>query len=213
MEKLNMENIAIVGSGGFAREIRWLIDRINYELPTWNFMGYIDSDTSKSEIIGDDSFLENYRDNLNIIIAIADPKIRRKLVKVYKKNCNLHFPNLVDPSVLMSKQIILGEGNIVCAGSILTVEIQIGNFNIINLDCTIGHEAVIKDFVTINPSVNISGKVSLENGVSIGTGTQILQGKTIGVNAVIGAGAVVTQSIPDECVAVGIPAKIIKDRR
>ena len=208
-----MENIVIVGASGFAREVHWLIERINDKLPKWNFMGYIDSDISKEKVIGDDEFLKSNRNDLNVVIAIADPQIRKKLVTMYKKNEKLRFPNLIDPSVLMSDKNILGVGNVICAGSILTVEIEIGNFNIINLDCTVGHEAEIKDFVTINPSVNISGKACLENGVSIGTGTQILQGQRIGENAVIGAGAVVTQSIPNDCTAVGIPAKVIKDRR
>jgi acetyltransferase-like isoleucine patch superfamily enzyme len=40
-------------------------------------------------------------------------------------------------------------------GSILTIGIIIGDFCIINLDCIIGHEAIIEDFVTVNPGVNI----------------------------------------------------------
>lgn len=208
-----MEDIVIVGSSGFAKEIHWLIKRMNDKLPRWNFKGYVDSDISKPEVIGDDEFLKNNKDYLNVVIAIADPLIRKKLVTMYKSNKHLYFPNLIDPSVLMSDKIVLGEGNIICAGSVLTVEIGLGNFNIINLDCTIGHEVEIKDFVTINPSVNISGKVCLENGVSIGTGTQVLQGQRIGENTVIGAGAVVTHSVPNDCTAVGIPAKVIKDRR
>ena len=52
----------------------------------------------------------------------------------------LEFPNIIDPSVQMSERITMGKGNIICAGNILTVDIALGDFNIINLDCTVGHD-------------------------------------------------------------------------
>ncbi|HFG1903352.1 acyltransferase [Vibrio cholerae] len=53
--------------------------------------------------------------------------------------------------------------------------------------------------------------VKIEAGAWIGANVVILPGVTIGKNAVIGAGSIVTKSIPDFCVAVGNPAKIIKE--
>lgn len=52
--------------------------------------------------------------------------------------------------------------------------------------------------------------VSIGKGAWIGANAIILPGVSIGENSVIGAGAVVTKSIPDFCVAVGNPAKVIK---
>lgn len=104
----------------------------------------------------------------------------------------------------------IGEGSIICAGTILTVDISIGNHVIINLDCTLGHDDIIHDFVTIYPSVNISGNIVVGECVELGTGMQIIQGKNIGKESIIGAGAVVVRYIPDRCTAVGSPAKPIK---
>jgi acetyltransferase-like isoleucine patch superfamily enzyme len=52
--------------------------------------------------------------------------------------------------------------------------------------------------------------VVIRSGAWIGANAIILPGVTIGKNSIIGAGSVVTRSIPDFCVAVGNPAKIIK---
>ena len=52
--------------------------------------------------------------------------------------------------------------------------------------------------------------VKIEDGVWIGGGVIILPGVTIGRNSVIGAGSVVTHSIPESCVAVGNPCRVIK---
>ena len=52
--------------------------------------------------------------------------------------------------------------------------------------------------------------IKIGNGAWIGGGAIILPGVTIGKNSVIGAGSVVTHSIPDNCVAVGNPCRVIK---
>src|SRR5665647_2274293 len=113
-------------------------------------------------------------------------------------------------SVMRSDRIAIGEGTIICAGAILTVDITIGKHVIINLDCTVGHDALIGDFVTLYPSVNISGNTVINDEVEFGTGSQIIQGKEVGSGSIIGAGAVVVRDIPQGCTAVGLPARPIK---
>lgn len=54
---------------------------------------------------------------------------------------------------------------------------------IINLDCTLGHDNIICDFVTIYPSVNVSGNM-VEECVELGTEMQIIQGKKWGESIV-----------------------------
>ena len=60
------------------------------------------------------------------------------------------------------------------------------------------------------PGANISGNVRIADATLIGSGATILQGLTIGKNCIVGAGAVVTKDLPDNCTAVGVPARIIK---
>ncbi|MGB0722154.1 MAG: acyltransferase [Gammaproteobacteria bacterium] len=54
--------------------------------------------------------------------------------------------------------------------------------------------------------------IRIEDDVWLGTGVRVLDGVVIGKGAVVGAGSVVTRSIPPGCVAVGVPAKVIKSR-
>lgn len=205
-----IRDIVIVGNGGFAKEIAWLIERINQVEDTWNFLGFIDKNNNAERVIGRDSFLLETKKEINVVIAIGDSHIRKKLYEEYRQNKNLKYPNIIDPSVIYSPLIQMGKGNIICAGTVLTVDIQMGDFNIVNLDCTIGHEAMIGNYVTVNPSVNVSGNVKVDDEVSIGTGTQIIQGLKIGGRTIVGAGAVVTSDLPEGCTAVGVPAKVIR---
>ena len=204
-----MKNIVIVGNGGFARETKWIIDRVKRVNGQWNFCGYIDKETAKENVLGADEYLLNIHEELSVVIAIGDPKLRMQLYKKYKNNAYLRFPNLIDPSADMSDSVELGEGNIVCANNIFTVDISIGNFNIINLGCTVGHDVKIGNFNTLNPCTNVSGNVTIGDLVDIGTGTKIIQGKNINNEAVVGAGAVVIRNVPFQTTVAGIPAKAI----
>ena len=205
-----MRKLVIVGNGGFAKEVAWLVGRINAVKPTWKFLGFIDHCQKLGNVVGDDDFVINYEQEIYVTIAIGDPKIRETIYKKYKKNPRVQFANLIDPGAICSGQVLFGGGNIVCAGTVLTVDIAIGNCIIINLACTVGHDAVLDDFVTVNPGVHISGNTSIGSGCNIGTGTQIVQGLRIGKNTVVGAGSVVITDLPDDCTAVGVPARIIK---
>jgi sugar O-acyltransferase (sialic acid O-acetyltransferase NeuD family) len=211
-----MQDIVIIGAGGFAREVAWLIEDINLKNNLWNLIGYIDenlvskgSSLNTYEILGDFNSLDMKGKEIYYVCAVGDTLIRKELSDK-AENIGLKPATLVHPSVIMSKYVEIGEGTIICSSNIITVNVQIGKHVIINLDCTIGHDAIIEDFVTILPSVNVSGAVKLEEGCNIGTGSAIIQGKKIGINSIIGAGTVVVKDIPANCTAVGVPAKIVK---
>ena len=54
-------------------------------------------------------------------------------------------------------------------------------------------------------------EIHIKRNAWIGARVNILPGVTIGENAIVGTGSVVTKDIPDNCVAVGVPAKIVKE--
>lgn len=211
-----MKDIVIIGAGGFGREVEWLIERINKINKEWNILGFVDDNIEKNMSVGNSKVIYNINDlininrELNVVIAIGNAKIRKLLFDKLKNNININFPNLIDPSVIV-ENINIGKGNIICAGTIITVNVKIKDFTIINLDCTIGHDDIINEFVTIYPSVNVSGNVEIGEGTEVGTGTQIIQGKTICNNCVIGAGAVVVKNIEEEGTYVGVPARKLGD--
>lgn len=213
-----MMDIVIIGAGGFGKEIAWLIERINSESKKYSILGYLDDNIEyqtqigKYKVMGTIEYLRQKKD-LAVAIAVGNAKTRREIIqRIRKMNTEVTFPNLIDPSVILGDYRRIGVGNLICAGSILTVEYTLGNFDIINLDCTIGHEALIEDFVTLYPSVNVSGNVKIGNTTEIGTGSQIIQGVEIEENVVAGAGTVIVKNVESNVTIVGSPAKVIKKR-
>src|SRR5690606_20352628 len=55
--------------------------------------------------------------------------------------------------------------------------------------------------------------ITIEDDVWLGSNVTVVDGVTIGMGSVVGAGAVVTKSLPPYSIAVGVPAKVVKDRR
>ena len=210
-----MKDLYIIGAGGFGREVAWLVERINEIEPTWNIKGFIDDNESRwgtkendYVVLGGCDYLKTLGE-VYAVCAIGAAKVRKSVIEKIQES-SIKFATIIDPSALISKRVEVGEGTIICANSILTVDIKIGKHVIINLDCTIGHDDIINDFVTIYPSVNVSGNVHLGECSELGTGMQIIQGKTVAKNTIIGAGAVVVRDIEVSGTYVGSPAKKIK---
>ncbi len=213
-----MKPLIIIGAGGFGREIAWLTERINQREPEWEIIGFLD-DNPKLQgqvlngipVLGGLELITSHKDAY-YVCAVGSSAVRKKLIDKAKALLpEIRFAVLIDPSVEMSRYVTVGDGSMICAHNILTVNISVGDHVIINLDCTVGHDSVIGAFATLYPSINISGGGVIGKGAELGTGAQVLQYKTIGENSLIGAGAVVVSDIPPHCVAVGVPAVKKKD--
>jgi sugar O-acyltransferase (sialic acid O-acetyltransferase NeuD family) len=215
-----LRKIAIIGAGGLAREVAWLVRDINRANPSYELLGYIVGDISRlgehdsgEQILGDYDWLEqNLRKVDSLAIGIGTPSARKKVsIELEQRFPKLEWPPLLHPTAQFdcpSSQI--GRGVILCAGVIGTVNLILEPFCLVNLACTIGHEARIGRYGVLNPTVNISGGVDLGEQVLVGTGAQILQYVRIGDNATVGAGAVVTNDVPAGETVIGIPAKPLK---
>lgn len=210
-----MKDLYIIGAGGFGREVAWLVERINDVSFEWNLKGFIDDDESiwgsKEDgypVLDGCEYLKKIGD-VYAVCAVGSAKIRKKIINKLADS-QVRYATLVDPSVIMSKRIRIGEGSIICAGTIITVDVIIGKHVIVNLDCTLGHDDIINDFVTMYPSVNVSGNVEIGECSELGTGTQIIQGKKIVPNTIIGAGAVVVKDIEEKGTYVGSPVRKIR---
>jgi sugar O-acyltransferase (sialic acid O-acetyltransferase NeuD family) len=212
-----VRTIFIIGAGGFAREVRWLVDEINASSAVYSFRGYVVSDVSKlgshdstAEVVGDLRWLVEHRDEVDALaIGIGTPAARLKV----SGDLQQHFPDekwpaLIHPTVRLDRASAeIGPGVLLCAGVIGTVDVRLKPFSMVNLACTLGHECEIGRGAVLNPTVNISGGVLIGDGALVGTGAQVLQYLKVGARATVGAGAVVTKDVADGVTVVGAPAK------
>ncbi|MFR2067767.1 acetyltransferase [Clostridium sp.] len=212
-----MKNIIIIGAGGVGREVSLIIEKINKLKATWNLIGFIDDNINSwnriingYQIIGGMDLLETLPLDTYVVIAIANYNVKKKIVN--KINNKFKFATIIDPKVYIHDYMTIGEGTIIYEGAIITANIQVGNHVIISPKCGIGHDSIIKDYVSLLWNVNVSGNDVIEEGVMMGSGSTIIQGKKIGKGSIIGAGAVVIDDIDSFTTAVGVPAKVVKER-
>lgn len=173
--------IQIIGRGGFAREIA------SYTAEVVNMFEY--------ELAG-------IMSQTKTVIAIGDGNVRKEISEKFNKlsYCVLNFGT-------ECRDNSIGEGSVICPGTVVTTGVTIGRHVIINLNCTIGHDCVINDFTTVSPGVNISGNVTIGQCCYIGTGAVIREKITICDNVTIGAGAVVVKDITEPGTYVGNPVR------
>lgn len=207
--------LLIVGTSGLAREAAQLARQIDPAASRWQLISFVaenDSQLSQRLSYGEvrltDAMLLNRTEPADVVIGIGHPKIRRRIVQQLEAQPQLTFPNLIHPSVEMDMTCVsLGQGNIITKGVVLTCDIVIGDFNLINWNTTIGHDVRIGSCNVVNPGCNLSGFVVVGDDCLIGTGTQVLEHRSISSGVIVGAGAVVTRSLAQVGTYVGIPAR------
>lgn len=213
------QELVIFGAGGFGREVLQVVRDLNEVTSTWECLGFI-ADGAADEappvaglpVLGGIHWLRTHPD-VQVVIAVGSSCARRKIVqRIADAGCTNRFATLVHPRAWKGAGVEVGAGSVICAGALITTDIRIGEHVHVNIGSTIGHDAVLEDFSTLNPSVNVSGNVHIGTGSEIGTGSVLIPHCRVGAWTIVGAGAVVTASLNGNATAVGAPARIIKER-
>lgn len=160
-----------------------------------------------------DEFVELEIEFKHIALAVADPKIRKRLADKCEAR-NIRFHSVVSGQHVSMDEVSVGEGAIFSPYTTVTSNVQIGRHFHCNINSYVEHDCVIGDFVTFAPGVHCNGNIVIEDFAYIGSGAVIKQGLpgqplTIGRGAVVGMGAIVTRDVPAESVVVGNPARVM----
>lgn len=206
-----MNKVGIFGCAGFARECA----DIAYAMGLHPILIAYEAN-EKAALKGDyDCLLESElpaNHTLPLAIGIGDNGVRQKIAERYFER---EFINLIHPSATFGYQqrnaVDQQRGLIIAAGVRLTNQIALGDFCILNLNATIGHDCILDAFVNVAPGANISGNVHIQSGCWIGTNAAINQGSEsakliIGENTIVGSGSVVTKPCDSNAVYAGVPA-------
>ena len=182
------------------------------QLPEWNLVGFFDDDNNaglhskEGRILGKVDDVNDLPTITSLAIAISNSTVRQKIALSLHERFDL--PCLIHPSANEGHaDNYFGKGVIVTAGVIFTTNIHVGDFSIINLLSTIGHDSLLSMFTSIMPQCSISGNVKLGSRCFIGAGARILQGVSLGDDCIVGAGAVVTKSFSASSRLMGVPAR------
>ena len=207
----------IIGAKGFAKEV---LEILHQNGQTENLCFYDDvNDDLPEKLFGQFPILRTIEEaktyfnqtSNHFVLGIGNPKHRSMLSDKFEKLGGELYTIVSKNAEVGSFDNNVGNGVIVTSGVIITNSITIKKGALINLNCTIGHDTIIGEYVEICPNVNISGHCTIDDGVFIGTSTTILPKVHIGKNSVVAAGAVVTKDVPANVMVAGIPAVVKKE--
>lgn len=187
------ENI-LIGAGGFAREImadlgnsvKCFVDDMYWEEGLYKI-----SDINPEQHI--------------VLVALGDPIVRKKIVDKLPEGIEF-WNHISSRAIILDPLQSFGNGSIICAGSVITTNVHIGNHVQVNINSTIGHDCIISDYVTISPGVNISGNVVIQENVYVGTNASIRDRINIESGVTIGMGGAVIRDLDSSGIYTGIPA-------
>lgn len=210
-----MRKVYILGTGGLARETAQIVNLLHLNHKMGKFSGYISHDSNEignillhGEVVGTDELILSMTNNIDLVIGVGHPSLRKKLALKYANSKNISFPNVIHPSATIDlSDNEMGIGNIIANGAFVSCQVKVGDFNLINWNSTIGHDVKIGSCCVINPGAHVSGFVTIKDTVLLGAGSIVLENLNVCENAKIGAGAVVTKNITKPASYIGVPAR------
>ena len=199
-----MKNLIIIGVGGFAREIYWSAQQAKGFNSEWKIKGFLDGDVKLSEedykrlpegvpVLGDVDSYEICDDDV-FTCAIGTPEVRKKLIeKTLSRGAK--FINLIDRNANVLPTAKIGNGVIICFGSLISDHVEIGDFSLITILTIIGHDVKIGKYSCIMSHVDVDGWSEVGDNVFIGNRAAICPKSKIGDNAYIGIGSIVLKKV------------------
>lgn len=212
-----MEKIILLGFGGHAKSVIDCIERQKqYEI-----IGFLEKQERRNlcykgyKVIGEDGDLEKLYcqgiRNAFVTVGFLGRSMVRNHLYTELKRIGFKIPNVIDPSAIVSEDVILGEGNFIGKQAILNADTKIGNMCIINSGAIIEHECQIEDFSHISVGTVLCGQVTVGKRVFVGAGSTLIQGIGVEDDCVIAAGVTVRKNVKEHKIAFEMNAMRTRD--
>jgi sugar O-acyltransferase (sialic acid O-acetyltransferase NeuD family) len=148
-----------------------------------------------------------------IVIAVGDNSLREKLVlKLREAHPGTLFGTVIHPSATVSPAASVSEGAVICAGAVIGPGSWVGGHAIVNTHASLDHHGRLGNFASLAPAAATGGGVVIGERTHIGMGAMVHHGVTVGGDAVVGSLSLVDKDLPNCTVAMGVPARVVRDR-
>lgn len=212
-----MKKIVLYGAGGFAKEVAFMIERINRAKPAYELLGFVvdeeyyvpGTQINGYPVVGTGKWLIEHKDEVVCTCAVGEPPAAREYIQEKYESLGIKFETLISPDIEVHETVKIKDGCVICRGTTFTVDITVGKGVIINERGGIGHDAQIGNYCCIFGGCSINGHVKIGNRVKIGGKSYFCPKVKIGDDAVVAAGSIVFTNVKTGRHVLGNPAKRI----
>jgi sugar O-acyltransferase (sialic acid O-acetyltransferase NeuD family) len=203
--------ILIIGAGGHAKVVADIVQERGLRL-----VGFVDDDPATwgtrvfdGEVLGPVTSSARH-DADGFVIGIGSNAARLRLAGHLAEVVADRWFNALHPAAVIARSVRLGRGVVVAAGAVINPDTTIGDHVIVNTVASVDHDCNLENFVHVAPGVRLAGGVRIATGAFVGLGATVLPGRSIGAWSTVGASAAVLDDVPASHVAVGVPARIVR---
>ena len=206
-------NIIIVGAGGFGREV-YLWAKDSFSKDQYRIKGFLDDNPRiLNDYIMDIGIIGNINDYViqeqdKFLIGIGDVDAKKNVVLSLKKR-GAKFLTLIHPTALIADTSIIGEGVIICPYCLISDNVKLDDFVMMNAYADCGHDAKVGKYCILSSYVAVMGFSILEDEVFLGTHATVIPGKRVGYKSKVSANSVVMRNVPPNKMVFGVPGKAI----
>lgn len=166
--------------------------------------------------LGDDAWLRQQTPGrfelVNGVGSTGDPRRRIAVFDGFKA-FGFSFARVVHPGAIVASDAVLAEGVQVMAGAVIQPGCHLGENALVNTRSSLDHDGNLGAHVHLAPGAIICGGVTVGARSHVGPGATLVHGVSVGVGCLVGAGSLVLHSLPDNVMAYGVPARVVKDMR
>jgi sugar O-acyltransferase (sialic acid O-acetyltransferase NeuD family) len=209
-------NLYIYCAGGFGKEIMDVARRRDNAIHQWDSIKFVD-DVLESDIkygaqvLRFDQVIANGGvDQAEFLIAAGEPAVRNK-IRGKLEQANARLGRLVDVSTILTDSAQISDGVIITPLCAISSDAVLARNSCVNTMSIIGHDVTVGENSVISSMVNLGGGCVVGKNSYIGMGASIKEGIKIGSNAIVGMGSVVYNDIPDGVIALGNPARVMRN--
>jgi sugar O-acyltransferase (sialic acid O-acetyltransferase NeuD family) len=213
-----VEDLLIIGAGGFARETAAAVSAVNTVRPTWRLLGFLDDDPllhgserDGVSVLGATELAERMPE-ARVVICVGNPRGYRARARLVERLAlpESRYATVIHPSAQIAESCVIGPGSVILALATLTASVEVGAHVAVMPQVVLTHDVVVADYATLASGVVLGGGTRVERGAYLGAGALIREQVVVGAWAQVGMGSVVLRDVPAAEVWVGSPARYLR---
>jgi UDP-perosamine 4-acetyltransferase len=200
-----MNTAYIIGASGHGNVIASMIQG------KYDTIIFVDQSPKNAQTIHQNDFFARLNEfkSSDIFLGVGKNEHRIKLYEQLLQEGKTPA-NCIAGNAFIAHDAVIGHGVVISPGAVIGSKAIIGNNTIINTLSSVDHDCVLGNHSQISPGVNLGGGTVVGENCFLGIKSATIPYVSIGNNAVIMAGSVVYQNIPENVMAGGIPARVVK---